>query len=52
MGYGVKIFHPSPPHYVTRSPGDDEHPRLFQIGVPPLNKSVKAGEISSSEDLF
>ena len=20
-GYGVKIFHPSPPNYVTRSPG-------------------------------
>ena len=23
VGYGVKIFHPSPPNYVTRSPGDD-----------------------------
>ena len=22
MGYGVKIFHPSPPNYVTRSPGN------------------------------
>ena len=22
VGYGVKIFHPSPPNYVTRSPGD------------------------------
>ena len=21
VGYGVKIFHPSPPNYVTRSPG-------------------------------
>ena len=21
VGYGVKIFLPSPPHYVTRSPG-------------------------------
>ena len=21
VGYGVKIFHPSPPYYVTRSPG-------------------------------
>ena len=23
VGYGVKIFHPSPPNYVTRSPGND-----------------------------
>ena len=22
VGYGVKIFLPSPPNYVTRSPGD------------------------------
>ena len=22
VGYGVKIFHPSPPNYVTRSPGE------------------------------
>ena len=21
VGYGIKIFHPSPPNYVTRSPG-------------------------------
>ena len=24
VGYGVKIFHPSPPNYVTRSPGEDD----------------------------
>ena len=24
VGYGVKIFHPSPPNYVTRSPGSAE----------------------------
>ena len=24
VGYGVKIFLPSPPNYVTRSPGCDE----------------------------
>ena len=24
VGYGVKIFHPSPPNYVTRSPGKDK----------------------------
>ena len=23
VGYGVKIFLPSPPNYVTRSPGED-----------------------------
>ena len=23
VGYGVKIFHPSPPNYVTRSPGEE-----------------------------
>ena len=23
VGYGVKIFHPSPPNYVTRSPGNE-----------------------------
>ena len=22
VGYGVKIFHPSPPNYVTKSPGE------------------------------
>ena len=22
VGYGIKIFHPSPPNYVTRSPGN------------------------------
>ena len=24
VGYGVKIFLPSPPNYVTRSPGDEK----------------------------
>jgi len=24
VGYGVKIFLPSPPNYVTRSPGEDD----------------------------
>ena len=27
VGYGVKIFHPSPPNYVTRSPGMIERAR-------------------------
>ncbi|XP_074617004.1 uncharacterized protein LOC141876348 [Acropora palmata] len=26
VGYGVKIFHPSPPNYVTRSPGLSQAP--------------------------
>ena len=26
VGYGVKNFHPSPPNYVTRSPGRYDHP--------------------------
>ena len=25
VGYGLKIFLPSPPNYVTRSPGEDEY---------------------------
>ena len=25
VGYGIKIFHPSPPNYVTRSPGEGEY---------------------------
>ena len=25
VGYGVKIFHPSPPNYVNRSPGGGVH---------------------------
>ena len=27
VGYGVKIFLPSPPNYVTRSPGCDQQLR-------------------------
>ena len=29
MGYGVKIFLPSPPNYVTRSPGGDVDVGIF-----------------------
>ena len=33
VGYGVKIFLPSPPNYVTRSPGNKNPPRaVFQRG--------------------
>ena len=38
VGYGVKIFDPSPPNYVTRSPGmaqhgEDENGRNFKTLV-------------------
>ena len=29
VGYGVKIFLPSPPHYVTRSPGGIDQSVVF-----------------------
>ena len=29
VGYGVKIFHPSPPNYVTRSPGSFKTMKSF-----------------------
>ena len=31
VGYGVKIFLPSPPNYVTRSPGKHVHVSLENI---------------------
>ena len=31
VGYGVKIFLPSPPHYVTRSPGMGRYRNLILI---------------------
>ena len=33
VGYGVKIFHPSPPNYVTRSPGYDSLLLLFRSPI-------------------
>ena len=33
VGYGVKIFLPSPPNYVTRSPGQDEYHTLFRASI-------------------
>ena len=30
VGYGVKIFHPSPPNYVTRSPGSAKMASRFE----------------------
>ena len=33
VGYGVKIFHPSPPNYVTRSPGEVSILLQLQINV-------------------
>ena len=29
VGYGVEIFLPSPPNYVTRSPGKNEDRKYF-----------------------
>ena len=34
VGYGVKIFHPSPPNYVTRSPGLVGSQALANFGLP------------------
>ena len=38
VGYGVKIFHPSPPNYVTRSPGkrtlSKEHQNVEGVELP------------------
>ena len=31
VGYGVKIFLPSPPNYVTRSPGCNVGAMLYQL---------------------
>ena len=31
VGYGVKIFLPSPPHYVTRSPGQGGNLTLISL---------------------
>ena len=44
VGYGVKIFLPSPPNYVTRSPGCCYISllglcTLRPVGKPPLNSS-------------
>ena len=33
VGYGVKIFLPSPPKYVTRSPGNDNVRPSAQKGL-------------------
>ena len=42
VGYGVKIFLPSPPNYVTRSPGSDDYCNdirepLSQGRIPEVN---------------
>ena len=31
VGYGVKIFRPSPPNYVTRSPGKERLSFIFKV---------------------
>ena len=34
VGYGVKIFLPTPPNYVTRSPGRDAKASSYIITLP------------------
>ena len=34
VGYGVKIFHPSPPNDVTRSPGVEQMFDNFNVNLP------------------
>ena len=41
VGYGVKIFLPSPPNYVTRSPGDGT---VFEIRNSDLLEPCNSAE--------
>jgi len=46
VGYGTKIFHPGPPNYVTRSPGQvereiSEHKFIHEI-TPNLKEKISA----------
>ena len=43
VGYGVKIFLPSPPNYVTRSPGI-----FYQITAEKKKKKEKKGNGNSN----
>ena len=36
VGYGVKTFLPSPPNYVTRSPGSQWHHKLVNVMITGL----------------
>ena len=38
VGYGVKIFLPSPPNYVTRSPGKNQISITVKIGMIQVTK--------------
>ena len=42
VGYGVKIFLPSPPNYVTRSPGSSEQCYFEQSKVTGVITQAKA----------
>ena len=51
VGYGVKIFHPSPPNYVIRSPGRDGNGKSgwrngHQSYLPPLLQMLYVGWVS------
>ena len=51
VGYGVKIFHPSPPNYVTRSPGNDGI-YIFSNLVSRMYSTVAKGIESSCKFFF
>ena len=44
VGYGVKMFLPSPPNYVTRSPGRE----MEKIIDPGNSSSAKSGTVEVS----
>ena len=54
VGYGVKIFHPSPPNYVTRSPGfhkKKQFCRFHEITFPEVMKRTKYATIPLFHEL-
>ena len=40
MGYGVRIFLPSPPNYVTSSPGDTWKLQVTSTGLEPTTSAI------------
>ena len=42
VGYGVKIFLPSPPNYVTRSPGEQHEKDLTRWYFRNQNENLKS----------
>ena len=51
VGYGVKIFHASPPNYVTRSPGSGCQATLpYQRCVTSLKTAAKETKLGGKSD--